>query len=73
MKVRLLSPADLYEQDQGEPEGAKNDSATEAIRYSGAISDRITRQSSSRWGSCSQRDADDLLKRPSVNIQVTWR
>jgi hypothetical protein len=29
------------------PRAAKNDGATDAIRYSGAISDRITRQSSS--------------------------
>ena len=47
MKVRPLSPPILMNKITESPRAAKNDSATEAIRYSGAISDRITRQSSS--------------------------
>ena len=46
MKVRPLSPPILMNKMTDSPRAAKYDSATDAIRYSGAISDRITRQSS---------------------------
>ena len=42
-----ITPPILMNKITESPRAAKNDSATDAIRYSGAISDRITRQSSS--------------------------
>jgi hypothetical protein len=47
MKVRPLAPPIFINKITDSPRAAKNDSATDAIRYSGAISDRITRQSRS--------------------------
>jgi len=46
MKVRPLSPPISMKMMTDSPRAAKKDSATDAIRYIGAISDRITRQSS---------------------------
>ena len=46
MKVRPLSPPIFMKMMTDSPRAAKNDSATDAIRYSGATSDRMTRQSS---------------------------
>ena len=46
MKVRPSLPPILMNKMTDSPSAAKYDSATDAIRYSGAISDRITRQSS---------------------------
>ena len=46
MKVRPLFPPILIKMMTHSPRAAKYDSATDAIRYNGATSERITRHSS---------------------------